>query len=278
MYATRNKERQDRLLSAAATALYIALLLAFTLSVSFTLHRSSPTESMMIEFEDDGGLMGAGSGEEGGHPMDAPAAAGQADATPATEQAAPPAPLDDERVLTQDVEPAPAVSHATPQTKPQVTPREKPTHSTATATTAAPKRQVDQQSLFPGTNTTSAPASSATTVGGGSGTGGPMGGTGSEGIGPGRGSSGSYQLDGRGLVGSLPRPPYPVEESGRVVVAITVDASGAVVGAAFRPAGSTTQNPELVTSAVTAARKARFTPSKSGDNQAGTITYIFKLN
>ena len=100
------------------------------------------------------------------------------------------------------------------------------------------------------------------------------------GSGPGLNPDGLDQLDkglqGRGLVGSLPKPAYPGNKSGMIVIRVTVDASGKVTGAAFEPKGSTESDAALVAAAVAAARKARFTESRAAV-QGGTITYIFRM-
>lgn len=100
------------------------------------------------------------------------------------------------------------------------------------------------------------------------------------GTGPGLNPDGLDQLDqglkGRGLVGNLPKPSYPGTKSGKIVVRVTVDASGKVTGASFEPKGSTTDAPELIEAAKAAARKARFTESRAAV-QGGTITYIFRM-
>lgn len=100
------------------------------------------------------------------------------------------------------------------------------------------------------------------------------------GKGPGRNPDGLDQLDqglkGRGLVGALPKPDYPGNRSGKVVIRVTVDASGRVTGASFEPKGSTESDPRLVEAAIAAARKARFTESRAAV-QGGTITYIFRM-
>ena len=61
------------------------------------------------------------------------------------------------------------------------------------------------------------------------------------GTGPGLNPDGLDQLDqglkGRGLVGDLPKPSYPGEKGGKVVIRVTVDASGKVTGASFEPNG-----------------------------------------
>lgn len=100
------------------------------------------------------------------------------------------------------------------------------------------------------------------------------------GTGPGLNPDGLDQLDqglqGRGLVGNLPKPSYPGSKSGKIVIRVTVDASGKVTGAAFEPKGSTESDAQLIAAAIEAARKARFTESRAAV-QGGTITYIFRM-
>ncbi|MDE7005945.1 MAG: TonB family protein, partial [Alistipes sp.] len=100
------------------------------------------------------------------------------------------------------------------------------------------------------------------------------------GTGPGADADGLDQLDkglqGRGLVGHLPRPSYPGTRSGKIVVRVTVGSRGEVTSAAFEPKGSTESDPQLVEAALAAARKARFTESRA-TVQGGTITYVFRM-
>lgn len=83
-------------------------------------------------------------------------------------------------------------------------------------------------------------------------------------------------LQGRGLVGSLPKPRYTGNASGKVVIRVTVDAAGHVTSATYEPKGSTTSDPELIREAREAALRARFTESRS-HLQGGLITYLFTL-
>ena len=100
------------------------------------------------------------------------------------------------------------------------------------------------------------------------------------GTGPGLNPDGLDQLDqglkGRGLVGNLPKPDYPGNKTGKIGIRVTVDASGRVTGASFEPKGSTESDPQLVSAALEAARKARFTESRAAV-QGGTITYVFRM-
>ncbi len=84
-------------------------------------------------------------------------------------------------------------------------------------------------------------------------------------------------LQGRGLVGDLPRPDYPGNRAGKVLVRVTVDREGKVTSAEYEPKGSTTTDAALIAAARQAALRARFTASQQ-HVQSGTITYVFKLN
>lgn len=92
---------------------------------------------------------------------------------------------------------------------------------------------------------------------------------------------GNDQLDeglrGRGLVGNLPVPSYPGNVSGKIVIRVTVDQNGRVTSATYEPKGSTSSDAALIAAAVEAAKRARFTESRSFA-QGGTITYNFRLN
>ena len=83
-------------------------------------------------------------------------------------------------------------------------------------------------------------------------------------------------LQGRGLVGSLPRPSYPGNSTGKVVIRVTVDKNGAVTSAVYEPNGSTSADAALIKAAREAALKARFTESRTFV-EGGTITYYFNL-
>ena len=93
----------------------------------------------------------------------------------------------------------------------------------------------------------------------------------------GTGGWGHFDLDGRDVVGGLTRPVYGVQEEGRVVVTITVSPKGEVISARIHNRTNTT-NLQLRNAAEEAARRTKFTPTNTEDNQTGTITYFFKLN
>ena len=84
------------------------------------------------------------------------------------------------------------------------------------------------------------------------------------------------RVAGRSVVGALPSPEYTVQESGKVVVSISVDHNGQVIDA-FVTKGTTVTSRKLMDEAVAAARKAQFTGGETLTPVEGTITYIFNL-
>lgn len=88
-----------------------------------------------------------------------------------------------------------------------------------------------------------------------------------------RNSSVSYSLKERKDI-HLPPPVYLCEDSGKIVINITVASSGAVTTVAYNQAASTSTNQCLIDSALEYAKEARFDVS-STPSQIGTITYIF---
>ncbi|MGD9929308.1 MAG: cell envelope integrity protein TolA [Mangrovibacterium sp.] len=92
------------------------------------------------------------------------------------------------------------------------------------------------------------------------------------------GSGPSYSLAGRNAL-SLPKPSYPGNEEGVVVVAVTVDKNGHVTNAEPGVQGSNTYNANLLAAAKQAALKARFNADPNAPAiQKGTITYRFVLD
>ncbi|WP_051210014.1 energy transducer TonB family protein [Gelidibacter mesophilus] len=73
----------------------------------------------------------------------------------------------------------------------------------------------------------------------------------------------------------LPPPVYLCEESGKIVINITVDSSGEVTDA-YLNSSSTSKNACLIESALQYANEARFSPDASKTKQIGSITYFFK--
>jgi len=94
----------------------------------------------------------------------------------------------------------------------------------------------------------------------------------------GHGSAGgnSWSLNGRYLVGALPKPASNFSQEGKVVVMITVNKEGYVVSA--RAGQGTTISDEATRQlAVKAAMKAQFNMVDHPNAVMGTITYYFKF-
>ena len=94
------------------------------------------------------------------------------------------------------------------------------------------------------------------------------------------GSGPTYSLEGRSVVGELGQPSYPGQETGKVVVQITVDKEGRVISAVPGVRGSTTSDTRLYEAAKKAAMTARFnrvTDPNAAPSQKGFITYVFKI-
>lgn len=106
---------------------------------------------------------------------------------------------------------------------------------------------------------------------------GSLSGNAAEGAPEGTGGEGTYDLDGR-TVGpeGLPKPAYQVQEEGRIVINIVVNASGQVISAEIGR-GTTIDNPQLRRSAIQAARNAKFNAIDGKNNQAGTIMYRYRF-
>ena len=86
------------------------------------------------------------------------------------------------------------------------------------------------------------------------------------------------KLAGRSINGTLPRPSYNVQASGKVVVQIWVDNYGQVQKAVAGVEGTTVSDQTLWQAARKAALGAHFNMSADAPAlQEGTITYIFNL-
>ena len=91
------------------------------------------------------------------------------------------------------------------------------------------------------------------------------------------GGYGSFALDGRfSRSGGLPRPAYTIQVEGKIVVSITVDPKGNVIGAAIGK-GTNIDNASMRNAAIEAARRATFNSITGTNNQTGTITYKYSL-
>jgi len=92
------------------------------------------------------------------------------------------------------------------------------------------------------------------------------------------GTGNSYSLAGRNINGSLPKPNYPGNEQGKVVVEIFVDRSGVITKANAGIKGSTLLSKKYLDAAYNAALKAKFDANPdAAELQRGTITYNFIL-
>ena len=97
------------------------------------------------------------------------------------------------------------------------------------------------------------------------------------GLGGGEGKGISFNLSGRNAR-SLPKPAFPGNEAGIVVVEVTVDKYGKVTKALPGVKGSNTVDPDLLEAARKAAVAATFNTDQNAPAfQKGTITYHFIL-
>ncbi|MBP6979137.1 MAG: energy transducer TonB [Lentimicrobiaceae bacterium] len=197
-------------------------------------------------------------------------------------QPAPPEPQPEEEVLTQDVE-------ETPVSKPKT---ERPREQAEPVTDQLQKESIDQRppepeqvvnpsALYKGPSKEASASGNQGITGAAGDQGRPDGVKGAnnyDGMG-GSGGGVSYSLSGR-KANSLPKPDYPSDEQGRVVVTIWVDRAGKVTKAEAGAKGTTIADLTLRTQARNAALRATFSASSEAPElQTGTITYIFiKMN
>ena len=202
------------------------------------------------------------------------------DPTPVQPQPAAAATNEPQQNLTQDFEETAALPDNSAKKPPAETPvRQTPTETKIeTAPVEEPKpveRTVDQRAMFPGRGDASSTATSQGAAGGQGNQGVQTGAPGvfvyGEGIDVGGG------LEGRGIVGGMPRPDYNVQDQGVVVVTVTVDKDGKVTRATTGARGTTTLNEALLAAAQRAALQTKFSPNPNRIEQKGTITYTFKL-
>lgn len=263
MYYYNPDKRTGRVAASVATLLYFLTLALLFVLVKFTMPEEPEYgNGMLIDF---------GTVAEAGGATDP--SMSEIDES-ASQPSSAPQPTDPQ--LTSDDEEAPEIAQQQKTQKPQPTQTQQQAKKPTEQTEQAPPRQVNKRALFSGRTQGSSSTSEGTSEGAGNQ--GEQGGS-PEGShdGMGQGSNGSFDLAGRGLIGSLPRPDYPSNKSGKVIVRIEVDREGRVRTATYQAVGSTTSDSELHRLAVAAARKARFTPSETQDIQTGTITYVFKL-
>ena len=263
MFYYDTNERTGKRLGLAAAIAYVLLWVVLMLAVKFSFEPRESGDGIMINFGDT---------EQAGGLEDLPNNEQIADAAQPTSTASE---VREEETLTQDFEDAPAVQEQ-PEKKPAETSSTQKTTPTQTPPQEKP-REVNKRALFPGRTTGSSSTSEGATTGVGNQ--GNLAGTpdGSH-EGTGTGTSGQgFDLSGRRPVGALPDPVYGPNKSGRVVIAIVVDAAGVVKSASYRAQGSTTNDSELINAAMRAAYKSRFNAIDGDGVQAGTITYNFRL-
>ncbi len=93
-----------------------------------------------------------------------------------------------------------------------------------------------------------------------------------------QGSGISFSLDGRSAI-SLPKPKYPGDDAGLVIVKVTVDKNGKVTAADPGARGTTIMDQKFWNEAKQAALKAKFNVSQNAPAfQQGTISYRFVLD
>ena len=117
-------------------------------------------------------------------------------------------------------------------------------------------------------------------TGGGNGTGNGTGSGSGNGPGSGSGSGGGsgYSLGGRKAL-SKPAPKYTCNESGKVVVRVTVDRSGNTISVVPGIKGTTNTAPCLLDQAKIAAMNTKWQASENApEKQVGEIVYNFSLN
>jgi outer membrane biosynthesis protein TonB len=190
-----------------------------------------------------------------------------------------------EKIITQDVEEAPAIEEKKieekkPEKKPEVKPKEIKKEVVPEKKEPEPPK-VNPKALYKG-------KSNAEGQGGSEGETNQPGDQGSpygdpkvsnhEGTG-GQGNGISYSLGGRGAM-NLPKPEYNSEDQGKVVVTIKVDQQGNVTSADPGAKGTNVSDHKLWEMAKEAALKSKFSPDPNAPpTQTGTITYNFiRLN
>lgn len=197
----------------------------------------------------------------------------------------------EENFLTQDIEESPVIKERKDPVKEKPKPVKEVKVVKETPVKVEPVKTVDQRAIYKGkTNDSRSQGTGQGTGDQGDPSGSPdskyygKGGSGSgtgEGLGEGAGSGAgkgggiSFSLAGRRWV-KTPQISDRSQETGKVVVDITVDKDGNVIAAIAGGRGSTTTSAYLNKLAKDAAMQAKFNPSPDGaDIQKGTITFVF---
>lgn len=96
-------------------------------------------------------------------------------------------------------------------------------------------------------------------------------------LGRGAGGGNSWSLAGRSMNGALTKPPYVGNSEGKIIVQITVDKNGNVIGTVI-DRNTTISDENQRAACKAAARKQKFSAdAKASGNVVGTITYNFKF-
>jgi len=193
---------------------------------------------------------------------------------------------DDEGIMTQNFEEAPAVEKKTEKKKEVKKPVEKPAESKP-ETVKKPVEEtpkVNSKALYTakGKSTQENGTSQGTYKGAGN-QGNPDGSPDSDNYGQGSGTGLGIQVGG-GLsnrkVLSLPKPDFKVQKEGKVAVEVTVNRDGKVISATPGVKGTTIVDADLYAAAKKAALQSKFVvqaDAQAFQTQTGTITYHFKL-
>ena len=191
---------------------------------------------------------------------------------------------EENKVLTQNMEDAPEINTAENKKKIKTNIHRKKNKTETTV--KEEKKEVQQQIVNPNAlyhGRTNNSTSQGTNPNGTGDQGSPNGDANSKGIGDNGNSSGnskgfSFSLSGRKLL-KKPDIDDKSQETGKVVVTITVDRYGSVTKATPGARGSTTTSSILYQKAKEAALKMKFDAnSEAPEEQRGTLTFIFILN
>lgn len=268
MYYYEAENKTGRRAGIIAGCIYLAAWVVLMLVINFSFEDKQMGEGILINFGNVENA--AGQSDPGINSATPKPSQQQHETAPQRTQ---------EPIATQDNEEAPEVAPTAPKrpNKPAEVKQSGKTTPSETKPVEEQPRVADPKLSFPGRTQGSTSSSEGVTSGAGN-QGAEAGAPEGSHDGTGLGADGnSFNLAGRSIVGQLPKPDYNVNRGGRVIVEITVDAEGKVVSAKYRPAGSTTNDSELINAATRAARQSRFSRINREGLQIGTITYNFKL-